>query len=61
MIVTYTVHKGDSLWRISQKFYSGNGYNWVLIRNANPDKVGLLSNGRPRIEPNTVLTIPQLK
>lgn len=59
--VTYKVHKGDSLWSISQKFYSGNGYHWILIRNANPDKVSLLSNGRPRIEPDTVLTIPPLK
>lgn len=59
--VTYKVQKGDSLWSISQRFYSGNGYNWVLIRDANPDKIGLLSNGRPRIEPNTILTIPQLK
>ncbi len=59
--VTYTVHKGDSLWSISQKFYNGNGYNWVLIRDANQNKVSLLPNGRPRIEPNTVLTIPQLQ
>ena len=61
MKVTYTVHKGDSLWSISQKFYSGNGYNWVNIKWANPDKVGLLANGRPLITPGTVLTIPQFK
>lgn len=55
---TYTVVKGDSLWKISQKFYSNNGYNWVQIRNSNPSKVGLLPNGRPLITPGTVLTIP---
>ena len=55
---TYTVVKGDSLWTISQNFYNGNGYHWVIIRDANPRKVGLLPNGRPLITPGTVLTIP---
>lgn len=54
----YTVAKGDSLWTISQKFYNGNGYHWVIIRDANPGKVSLLPNGRPLITPGTVLTIP---
>lgn len=31
---TYTVVKGDSLWKISVKFY-GTGYNWKLIADAN--------------------------
>ena len=60
LTVTYTVQKGDCLWTISQRFYSGNGYHWVQIRDANPGKVGLLSNGRPLITPGTVLTIPQI-
>ncbi len=55
---TYTVVKGDSLWTISQSFYNGNGYHWVIIRDTNPGKVGLLPNGRPLITPGTVLTIP---
>lgn len=55
---TYVVVKGDCLWTISQEFYSGNGYHWVIIRDANPGKVGLLPNGRPLITPGTVLTIP---
>jgi nucleoid-associated protein YgaU len=59
--ITYTVQQGDSLWTIAQRFYGGNGYDWVQIHWANPDKIDLLSNGRPRIEPGTVLTIPQLK
>jgi nucleoid-associated protein YgaU len=31
---TYTVVRGDNLWKISVKFY-GTGYNWNLIANAN--------------------------
>ena len=30
----YTVQKGDSLWKISMKFY-GSGYNWVDISKEN--------------------------
>ncbi len=55
---TYTVVKGDNLWTISQKFYNNNGYHWIIIRDANPGKVGLLPNGRPLITPGTVFTIP---
>lgn len=31
---TYTVVRGDNLWKISVKFY-GTGYNWKLIASAN--------------------------
>lgn len=38
----YVVASGDSLWKISEKFYN-SGYNWVDIQNANnldnPDKL----------------------
>ncbi len=57
---TYTVVRGDTLWEISQHFYSGDGYQWFRIRDANSSKVGLLPNGRPLITPGTVLTIPNL-
>jgi len=49
---TYTVKKGDNLWKIAEKTY-GSGYNWVDIAKenklANP---GLLAIGQN-------LTIPQ--
>ena len=35
---TYTVKKGDSLWSIAKKFY-GNGAKYVMIRDANKDKI----------------------
>ena len=35
---TYTVQKGDSLWKIAQKFY-GKGAKYVLIYQANRDKI----------------------
>ena len=56
---TYTVTKGDCLWTISERYY-GTGYEWYRIRDANPDKVGLLSNGRPLIYPGVVLKIPAI-
>ena len=51
---TYTVEKGDSLWKIAKKFY-GNGAKWNLIYEANKDAVK---------NPNTIyigqeLVIPQ--
>ncbi len=54
---TYTVVKGDSLWSISEK-YLGSGFQWTKIRDANPGKIGTLSNGRPLIKPGQVLKIP---
>ena len=56
---TYTVAKGDSLWAISERYF-GNGYQWYRLRDANPGKVGLLSNGRPLIHPGAVLKIPAI-
>ncbi len=53
---TYVVQKGDSLWKIAQKFY-GKGAKYVLIYQANQDKIR---------DPNAIfigqeLTIPEDK
>jgi len=50
---TYTVKKGDSLWRIAGKVY-GNPLKWPLIYRANKDKI----KNPNLIYPNQVLTIP---
>ena len=47
---TYTVNKGDTLWRISQKFL-GNGSKYKKIMTANGLKTTM-------IKPGMVLTIP---
>ncbi|MCB9267549.1 MAG: LysM peptidoglycan-binding domain-containing protein [Lewinellaceae bacterium] len=36
---TYTVKKGDSLWKIAEREY-GNGFYWKAIKDANPKWVG---------------------
>jgi len=51
---TYTVVRGDSLWKISKKFY-GTGSKWRTIYNANRSLIG----GNPNlIHPGQVLKIP---
>ena len=64
-VTTYTVQSGDSLWKISQKFY-GNGASYTNIYNANSGTIEAVarqhgkassSNGH-WIYPGTVLTIP---
>lgn len=51
---TYTVVKGDCLWKIAQKFY-GNGSQYTKIYEANKGTIG----GNPNlIYPGQVLTIP---
>mgnify|MGYP001627555571 CR=1 FL=1 len=50
---SYTVQKGDCLWRISEKFY-GDGKKWTLINEANS---GIIANPN-KIKPGMVLTIP---
>jgi hypothetical protein len=50
---TYTVKKGDSLWRIAGKIYH-NPLKWPRIYHANKDKI----KNPHRIYPGQVLTIP---
>ena len=49
---TYTVVRGDNLWKIATNFY-GTGYNWVLIAQANK-----LANPNI-IHAGNVLTVPK--
>jgi LysM repeat protein len=50
---SYTVQKGDSLWKIAKQFY-GNGSQYTKIYNAN---TGTISDPN-KIYPGQVLTIP---
>lgn len=50
---TYTVRKGDCLWRIAGKIY-GNPFKWPRIYEANKDKI----KNPNRIYPGQVLKIP---
>lgn len=53
---TYTVVKGDCLWKIAKHFYN-NGSKYTVIYDANRSVVG----GNPnRIYPGQVLTIPAI-
>lgn len=51
---TYTVKKGDNLWKISQRFY-GDGRQWETIYQAN---VKVIGPDPDLIQPGQVLTIP---
>jgi len=53
---TYTVVKGDSLWKIAQKLL-GAGAKYTLIYDANKDVIGSDPN---KIYPGQVLTIPKV-
>lgn len=51
----YTVRRGDSLWKISKKYY-GKGSQWRKIYNANRKKIGKNPN---RIYPGQRFVIPR--
>lgn len=51
---SYTVKKGDSLWRIAGRVY-GNPFKWPRIYQANKEKIKTPN----KIYPGQVLTIPQ--
>lgn len=50
---TYTVKKGDSLWKIAKQFY-GSGESWSRIHDANRDVI----KDPDLIQPGWVLRIP---
>lgn len=50
---SYTVKSGDSLWKISEKFY-GDGNQWRRIYEANGDEI----KNPDLIHPGQVFTIP---
>ncbi len=50
---SYTVQKGDTLWKIADKFY-GDGKKWSLIADANTAVLGNPNH----LKPGTVITIP---
>ncbi|MBD3280349.1 LysM peptidoglycan-binding domain-containing protein [Candidatus Dojkabacteria bacterium] len=53
----YTVHRGDTLWEISEAYY-GTGADWHKILDLNEGEIGYLSNGsQALIVPGQVLTL----
>lgn len=52
---TYTVSKGDSLWKIAEKYY-GSGYNWIdLAKENHLTNPNLISEGQVLKVPATTL------
>ena len=51
---TYTVQKGDSLWKIAKEFY-GTGSAWTRIHEANRDVI----DDPDVIQPGWTLKIPE--
>ncbi|MGH7549449.1 MAG: LysM peptidoglycan-binding domain-containing protein [Gemmatimonadota bacterium] len=55
-VTTYTVEAGDSLWKISEKFY-GDGNQWRRIYEANKGEI----KDPDVIHPGQTFTIPATK
>lgn len=55
-IRTYEVRKGDTLQKISHKFY-GTSRKWILLYNANKNKL----KSPDRVYPGQVLVIPEVE
>ncbi len=54
---TYTVEKGDNLWKISEKIYK-SGYNWVDIAKANNlENPGMIFSGNKLMIPGVQVKI----
>lgn len=51
---SYTIEKGDTLWKISQRFL-GDGAKWKLIHEANKDVI----KNPDLIHPGQVIRIPK--
>src|SRR5512138_275716 len=56
----YTVRKGDTLGKISIKYY-GTFSKWITIKQANPQLIGRgkAIDGSPLIYPGDILIIPE--
>jgi len=58
---SYTVQKGDHLWKIAENFYT-SGYNWVDIAKANNLKnAGLITVGQELAIPDVAVKAVTLK
>lgn len=53
---SYTVQKGDCLWKIAEKFY-GDGKKWTIIADANPAVIG----DPHKLKTGLTITIPPAK
>ena len=54
---TYTVVKGDSLWKIAQKTW-GKGSDYERLYEANKEIIDAHKGGKNMIWPGDILTIP---
>ncbi|MBL8587664.1 MAG: LysM peptidoglycan-binding domain-containing protein, partial [Methylobacteriaceae bacterium] len=55
-LLTTTVTRGDSLWRISRRVY-GQGVRYTAIYEANPDQI----QNPHRIWPGQIFVVPQAR
>lgn len=56
---SHVVARGENLWTISQKYYSGSGYNWVDIASANKlSNPGVIHSGEKLVIPSVPVRQP---